>query len=315
MEPIYRSSLGQLDSTSKRAVSSFRLIPAAFTPFNDDGSLDRDAVARYADYLHRHGIREVFVNGTTGEGLSLTVDERMEMVEAWLEYRDQIEPIVHVGHNCQRECIRMAAHAGQMGIRSVSAMSPCFFRPNDERTMVDFLVPIAAAAPDARFYFYHMPSMTGMLLDMAKFIPMALERIPNFGGVKYTHEDIAEFKACLRQWGSQIELFFGRDELLLEALAVGARGAVGSFYSLIPDLFQQIIARHFAGDSQEARKLADDSIRYIETAVNTAPLVAPKFLLSELGVMGSKVRPPLTTLDATVGRRLLEQLADLGSPT
>src|SRR5690606_1408563 len=107
------------------------------------------------------------------------------------------------------------------------AMAPCFFRPSDERAMVQFLAPIAAAAPDARFYFYHMPSMTGVPLAMCEFIALATERIPNFVGVKYTHEDLSEYKLCVQQWGSQVELLFGRDELLIEAMAIGAEGAVG----------------------------------------------------------------------------------------
>jgi N-acetylneuraminate lyase len=294
--------------------SSFRLIPAVFTPFGLDGSLDCEAVTRYADHLHRRGIREVFLNGTTGEGLSLRVEERMAMVETWMDCRDQIEPIVHVGHNCQLECMRMAAHAQEVGCRAISAMSTCFFRPRDARAMVDFLEPIAAAAPDSRFYFYHIPSMTGMPLSMTEFLPLAIERIPNFAGVKYTHENLDEFQQCLERWGTDLEFLFGRDELLLEALARGAQGAVGSFYSLIPNVFLDMAASHRAGEFDSARKLADYAFRYIEAAVNTAPLVAAKFLLAEMGVIGGAVRPPLLALDPEHARRLQHQLEQLGPP-
>ena len=110
----------------------------------------------------------------------------------------------------------------------------------------------------------------------------------------------------------QVEIFFGRDELLLEALALGARGAVGSFYSVIPGLFQQLIASYRNGETQQARQLADRTIHYIETTVDAAPLVASKFLLAQQGFLASRARPPLTTFDAAAGQRLLEQLEGLG---
>lgn len=295
-------------------VGAFRLIPAAYTPLHADGSLDYAAVEPYAAQLVRHGVRQVFVNGTTGEGLSLTVDERMAMVEAWARHREQLEPIVHVGHNCQAECIRMAAHAQQLGLRLIAAMSTCFFRPTGEQTMVDFLAPIAAAAPDTRLYYYHMPSMTGMSLDMDQFIAAAVERIPNFAGVKYTHEDLPEFERCRQKWSPKIDLLFGRDELLLEALAVGAEGAVGSYYSLIPHVFRQMVASHRQGDSTTAKACAEYAVRYITLSSQYIQLPASKFLLAQLGIGSGAVRAPLTTLSAADGQALLRQLAELGPP-
>jgi N-acetylneuraminate lyase len=291
---------------------AFRLIPAAFTPMTADGSIDFDVVEPYAAYLVEQGISEAFVCGTTGEGLSLTVDERLALVEAWSACRDLIEPIAHVGHNCQRECIRMAAHAGRLGLKSIAAMATCFFRPAGERALVNFLKPIAAAAPEAKFYFYHMPSATGVTVDMKTFISMAVEQIPNFGGIKYTHEDLTEFGACVKEWDGQLDLLFGRDELLLEALALGTRGAVGSFYSLIPGVFQKMIAAHRQGHQAEARQCADYAASLAKRTLGFNLLPASKFLLSRAGFISEYVRPPLEVLSPESKEGLLESVASLG---
>ena len=103
------------------------LIAASFTPYKH-GKINPDVITDYARGLAKNGLSGVFVNGTTGESLSLTVEERLEQAEAWLDVApEELKVIVHVGHNSLPACQKMAAHAQEKGAWAFSAMAPTFF--------------------------------------------------------------------------------------------------------------------------------------------------------------------------------------------
>src|SRR5262249_52277339 len=138
---------------------------------------------------------------------------------------------IHVGHNCQRDAIALAAHAQRIGAVATSAIAPSHFRPTNVDDLIEFLVPIAAAAPNIPFYFYDIPGLTGVRLPMHQFLLRAAERIPNLAGIKYSNEDLMTLQACLGIGPGRFEVLYGSDEILLAALAMGVRGAVGSTYN------------------------------------------------------------------------------------
>ncbi|MEM9186384.1 MAG: dihydrodipicolinate synthase family protein [Planctomycetota bacterium] len=291
-----------------------RLIAATFAPMTPHGDVDLDAVPAYAEMLRESGVRELFVNGTTGESLSLTVEERQGLLAAWCDCWPVGDLFAHVGHDSVRDACRLAGHAAGLGVSRVSAMAPSFFAPADPSQLLEFLKPIASAAGDARFYYYHIPSMTGVGLDMRRFIGDLVESIPTLAGVKYTHEDLVEYAACRSDWGDSLEILFGRDELLLPALSHGADGAVGSFYGLTPHLFVAVWAAVGAGRLDEAARCSLVANQLIEAFKEYGVLPAGKSLLARRGIGSGAVRPPLRPLSRAETERLYGQLDSMASP-
>src|SRR6476661_1928761 len=105
------------------------LIAAPYTPFDGRGEVKLNVVERQADALVASGVSGAFVCGTTGEGLSMTTAERMEVAERWVEVCNgsALKVIVHVGHNCQRDAMALARHAADIGAAAIAAMPPSFF--------------------------------------------------------------------------------------------------------------------------------------------------------------------------------------------
>ena len=178
------------------------LIAAPPTGFRADGGIDLGVVAPLAEHLQRQGVVGVFVNGTTGEGMSLSTEEREQLAAEW---RQQLPAgmrlFVHVGHNSLAECQRLARHAQSIRADAIAAIAPSFFKPGGVAGLVEWCAPIAAAAPNLPFYFYHMPSMSGVQVSVSEFLPRAAERIPNLAGVKFTHEALADYQAARREIG------------------------------------------------------------------------------------------------------------------
>ena len=291
------------------------LIAAPFTPFNADRSINLDAIPSYARLLKANGVGAAFVCGTTGEGLSMTLEERFAVSAKWVESTNETLPvIVHAGHTCLEDARKLAAHAAQIGAAAVSALAPMFFKPRTVDELVDWCEAVASAAPSLPFYFYHIPSMTGFNLPVVEFLAKASGRIPTLAGVKFTHDDLPDFSACVTTAGGKFDLLFGRDELLLEGWKGGARGAVGSTYNYAAPLYLRLVTAHQDWDEAAARKLQDTALKMIAICNGTAVthLAASKALMAMLGVDCGPVRLPLASPSATQLAALRAQLTDIG---
>jgi N-acetylneuraminate lyase len=291
---------------------TYGLIAAVFTPLDSQGRLVLDGIEEYASFLEADGVQGVFVAGTAGESLSLRTEERKALAAAWVESaKGRLRVMVHVGHNCLDEAQELAEHAQAVGADAVSAMPPCFFRPADLEDLTAWCAAIAQAAPQSPFYYYHIPSMTGASFPMIEFIGRAVEKIPNFAGIKFTHEDLAEYQACLRWGQGALDILFGRDELLLSALRVGALGAVGSTYNFAAPLYQAIIQAYRQGDFPQAERLQQEACRIIDLcrASGGHVLAAFKSLMDWVGVPCGPFRPPVRNLTPQQQQHLRQVLA------
>jgi N-acetylneuraminate lyase len=272
------------------------LIAAPFTPFNQAHKVDYDAIGNYAIFFKNSGLAGVFINGTTGEGLSLTTDERKKLAECWLEYADDdFKLIVHVGSTSIEEAGILASHASQIGAWGVGMQGPCFFKPSTVEDLVDFCSQVASKAGLLPFYYYHMPAMTGVNFKMADFLRSADGKIKNLAGIKFTHEDLMDFQLCKVLFDGKYDMLFGRDEMLLCGLALGARGAVGSTYNYLPDLYLEMISLYDKGEIVIARGLQEKSMMIIDHIVHCGnPITCGKYLMNLHGIDLGGCRLPLS---------------------
>ena len=203
----------------------------------------------------------------------------------------------------------MARHAAESNASGIAALSPHYIQPASEGDLLECLIRIADAGTSTPFYYYHIPSLTHMPLNMLSFLENSVERIPTMAGIKYTHEDLVEFAACLDAFGDRLELLFGRDELLLHGLMVGARGAVGSMYNLKPELFQALIDAYDSQDLEKAHALSLESQAFIQTMIDYGVYAGGKSFLTSKGIDCGSVRLPLKPLTPSREKELLEKIS------
>ena len=291
------------------------LIAAPLTGYRDDGSVNLDVVKPYAELLQANRVAGVFVNGTTGEGMSLTLDERRALSERWAQAAPQeFRVMIHVGHTCQADSRALAAHAADIGAAAIGEIGPVFFRPGSVEALVDYCATTAAAAPDLPYYYYHMPSMNQVLFPMIEFLRLAEEAIPNLAGIKYTHSDIDDYEQCLGFRDGKYDVLFGRDEFLIEGLKVGGQGAVGSTYNIMAPLYHALIVAFRAGDRAEAERLqaiSAETCEFINGTVCAAS--ALKALLKTMGLDLGGMRRPQVNLSPDAVTKLVASLQDAGT--
>lgn len=289
------------------------LVAATFTAFDADGAVNLDVIERQAESLVQQQVRGVFVCGTSGEFPSLTTPERMEIAGRWSDVvGNGLELIVHVGHTSLHDARALAAHAEQIGAAGIAAVPPYYFRPRGVEDAVAWASQIAGAAPRIPFFSYHIPSATGVEMPMIAFLLAAAAAIPNLGGLKFTHDDLAEYGRLAAFADGRYEIFFGRDEMLLGAVAMGAYSGVGTTYNVAAPLYRRMYAAYQHGDMTEARRWQLLATTMIDTAVAHGGLPAFKAMSRLAGVDCGPSRMPLPTLDDATVERLQADLEGIG---
>ncbi len=291
------------------------LIAAPFTAFHTNGELNLGLIEQQAALLRRNGVKGAFICGTTGEGFSLSTEERMRVAERWVDAAgDALKVVVHVGHNNTGAGRSLAAHAEKIGAFATASIGPTFFKPSGVEELVDFCAPVAAAAPNIPFYYYHMPGMTGVNLPMTEFLRVAGKRIPNLNGIKFTDENLMSYAQCLNVEDSRFNILFGRDEILLSALALGATGAVGSTYNYMAPIYRKVIDAFNAGDMEAARRWQMLAIQIIAVMARHGGLPAGKVMMGIIGLDCGPVRAPLRNLNSEQRDALRRDLERVGFP-
>ena len=302
---------------SETPISTSRLqglVAATHTPFQSDGSLNLAIVEPQAAHLLRNGITTAFICGTTGESQSLTLDERRALTQRWCEVArgTALKVVVHVGSNCLADSRALAAQAETLSAISISAFAPSYFKPRDLGTLIACCADIAAAAPNTPFYFYDIPVFTGVALSMPDFLEQAPVRIPTLAGLKFTNPDLMAYQRCLRAGDGRFDVPYGTDEWLLAALALGARGAVGSTYNFAAPIYHRLMKAFAAGDLATARQEQFRSVQLIHLLARHGFMGAAKATMALVGVDVGPARLPNGSLTAEQTKLLRGELETLG---
>lgn len=269
------------------------LLAAPHTPFDHAGDVDVSVISQQVDALVRNGVAGAFVCGTTGEGLSLTIAERMAVLDAWLAAKPAgFYVIAHVGAAAERDAIALTKHAASAGSDAVAAL-PCFYhRPAGVDAAVASLAVIADAANGTPTYYYHLPGLTQVDFSMMDFVEKAA-RIPNFTGCKYSKPDLIEYAQMVREYGSVYDLPWGCDEHYLSATLAGAVTYVGSTYNHSAQLYHKLQSAIDAGQLTHARELSGNVQQLIRMLVTGGVIPTQKCLLDAVGIPVGGVRSPL----------------------
>lgn len=275
------------------------LINAPFTPFDNNGEVNLEPIEAYAKMLQQNGIVGVFINGSSGEGYMLTVEERMMLAEKWVEVAPEgFKVIIHVGATCVKDSHKLARHAQEIGAFGTGAMASPFPKAGRVEELVKYCEEIASGAPNLPFYFYHIPALSGVYLPMLPFLEAVDGRIPNFAGIKYTYESIYEYNQCMLYKDGKFDMLHGQDETILPALAMGgAQGGIGGTTNYNGRELVGIIEAWKKGDIETAREKQNFSQAVINVIVNyRGNIVGGKRIMKLIGLDLGQNRTPFQNI-------------------
>ena len=138
------------------------LIAATYTPFREDGSVNLDLIPAMIDYMIDSGVSGFYACGSTGEGESMSVEERKQVAQAFVSAtKGRLPVVVQVGHNSVESACELARHAAEVGVDAISTLPPTYFKPASVDLLVDFIARVSLAPRPALLLLSHPPHERG----------------------------------------------------------------------------------------------------------------------------------------------------------
>ena len=294
------------------------LIAAPFTPMHKDGSLNLSLIPSYYSMLKANGINGAFICGSTGEGVSMTAKEKMAVAEAWAACSENdpgFKVMTLLGGTSITDCIELAKHADKIGLYGVSFTAPFYFEPVDITMLAKACIAVAETVPHLPFYYYHIPILTGVNFPMISLLKEIDGKIPNFAGIKYTHEDFMDFLSCLHFQNGKYDLLWGRDENMLPALSLGAKGSVGSTFNYAAPLYHRLLDAFNNGDLEKASELQQQSIEMIRLLSKYGGIATGKAYMKLIGLDCGEFRLPVKNMSTAEFELFKKDILALGFDT
>jgi N-acetylneuraminate lyase len=220
--------------------------------------------------------------------------------------------MAHVGCNSIEDARSFARRARALKLSAISTLAPSYYKPATLTDLIDWCAVIAAEAPELPFYYYDIPSMTGVSLPIDRFLAAAPARIPNLAGIKFTNPDLVSYRRSLDVAAGRFDLPWGVDEALLGGLATGARGGVGSTYNFASKLYVDLMSAFTRGDLDEARRLQSISIAMVDAIAAPGYMGTAKALMGRLGVPVGPARAPHGNPTAEQVDAVMARLVEIG---
>lgn len=291
------------------------LIAAPFTPMLANGSVNTAIISSYYAMLKANGVTGAFICGSTGEGVSMTMAEKKAVAQAWAAATkddDDFKVMLFLGGTSIADCKELALHAKQIGLYAISFTSPFYFKPANATMLAAACAEVALVVPDMPFYYYHIPVLTGVNIAMYDLLQEVDGKIPNFAGIKYTHEDFMDFLSCMRFQNGRYDMLWGRDENMLSALVLGTKGAVGSTFNYAAPLYYELIDAFTNNDLEKARTLQQQSIDMIRLLGKYGGIATGKAYMKLVGVDCGEFRLPVKNMTAAEFELFKKDVAAIG---
>jgi 4-hydroxy-tetrahydrodipicolinate synthase len=310
------TSLNPSDPDSPAPGPLCGIIPPLVTPLLDRDRLDYPGLERLIEHVLNGGVHGLFVLGTTGEAPSLSHRLRCELVKrACAQVAGRVPVLVGITDTSFVESTEMAEHAAAAGARAV-VLAPPYYFPAGQKELAEYIEDIATALP-LPLYLYNMPSHTKVNFEL-ETIARAVQ-VPSIVGLKDSSGQMIYFHKLRRLAAARPDfaLLVGPEELLAEAVLLGAHGGVCGGANLAPQLYVALFQAASRGDldrvrALHARVIEISSTIYAVGRYGSAYLKGLKCALSCLGICEDYLAEPFRRFGPAERARIETHLRDLG---
>lgn len=272
------------------------IIVALVAPFDSDGRIKFDILQKHVDFLINQGVDGFYVNGSTGESLLMSQDERKDILNAVLDANNGRKAVIcHCGAVSTDLSRELIIHAAEAGADAVSSIPPFYYHFSEEEIACYY--DDLANSSDRPFIVYNMPSFSGVTIT--ENLMSRIKRNPHISGLKFTHSDFYTMQQ-IKSAFPDLVVYNGFDEMAISGFAMGADGAIGSTYNVLAPYFLQIRQMCKQNDFQQALGVQSAANEIIKMLVGTGKLFASlKYVISSIEGMDYGVcRKPFAELSS-----------------
>lgn len=232
------------------------IIPAFYACYDGEGNISPEGVQALTKYFVEKGVKGVYVNGSSGECIYQSVEDKKIVLENVMKAAEgKLTVIAHVACNNTQDSMELARHAQELGVDAIAAIPPIYFRL-PEHAIAQYWNDISSAAPDTDFVIYNIPQLAGVALTESLFAEM--RKNPRVIGVKNSSMPVQDIQMFKQAAGEDYIIFNGPDEQFISGRVIGAEGAIGGTYGVMPELFLKMDEYIRAGEIAAARQIQYD---------------------------------------------------------
>ena len=273
------------------------VIPAFYACYDENGEISPEKVRELTRYHIKKGVKGVYVNGSSGECIYQSVEDKKIVLENVMkEAKGKLTIIAHVACNNTKDAQELAAHAESLGVDAIAAIPPIYFRL-PEYAIAQYWNDISDAAPNTDFVIYNIRQLAGVALTDSLFAEM--RKNPRVIGVKNSSMPVQDIQMFKKAAGEDYIVFNGPDEQFISGRVIGAEGGIGGTYGVMPDLFLKMDEYVRAGKFDIAREIQYDVNEVIYkmcSAHGNMYAVIKAILKINEGLEVGSVRKPLAAL-------------------
>jgi 4-hydroxy-tetrahydrodipicolinate synthase len=270
-----------------------RLITAMVTPFDKDGAIDWDGVAKLAQHLVDTGHDGIAVNGTTGEAPTTKSSEKLEIIKVVKSVvGDKITVLSGAGDNETSYTVEQAKRSQDAGADGLLVVTPYYNKPPQAGIEAHFRA--VAAATNLPIMMYDIPGRTGVEIESDTIVKL-FDTVENIVALKDAKGNIAATSWVIKRCG--VPVYSGDDILNLPFLSVGAVGFVSVCGHTVGKQLKAMLEAWFAGNAPRALEIHQELLPVFTGTFRTQGAILTKAAMSLMGLPGGTTRLPL--VDAT----------------
>ncbi|CJY50204.1 N-acetylneuraminate lyase [Streptococcus pneumoniae] len=229
------------------------VIPAFYACYDEQGEVSPERTRALVQYFIDKGVQGLYVNGSSGECIYQSVEDRKLILEEVMAVaKGKLTIIAHVACNNTKDSMELARHAESLGVDAIATIPPIYFRL-PEYSVAKYWNDISSAAPNTDYVIYNIPQLAGVALTPSLYTEML--KNPRVIGVKNSSMPVQDIQTFVSLGGEDHIVFNGPDEQFLGGRLMGAKAGIGGTYGAMPELFLKLNQLIADKDLETAREL------------------------------------------------------------
>ena len=283
---------------------------ALITPFKTDLSIDFEALERLVEYNIENGTEYLVISGTTGESVTVTAEEKKQLVEFIAKINNGRLPLVlGIGGNNTANVVNEIKSTDFSAIDGILSVSPYYSKPTQEGIYQHFKA-IAEVAPKP-IILYNVPGRTSSNMSPETTLRLAKD-FDNIIAVKEAGNNVHQYLELLRTKPKDFLVLSGDDDLALGVALAGGSGVISVVGQALPKEFSEMIRLGIAGKAKEAYDIHFKLMPITGLIFSENNPAGIKAVLNALNISKSNVRLPLVEATNNLKNEIADALKILG---
>jgi len=268
---------------------------ALVTPFSESGTkINFDALKDLIDFQISNGTKALIILGTTGEASTITLEERIKIIECAVSHTNKRVPVIAgAGSNDTMVAVNNSKIYESLGVDGLLIVTP-YYNKCTQKGLIEHYKKISDNV-NLPIILYNVPGRTGV--NILPSTVKELSKIKNIIAIKGASGNLEQVSEIARICEDDIDIYCGDDALILPVLSVGGKGVISVASNIVPDLVNKLCESFFEGEIEESRQyqfLLNPLIKALFLEVNPIPV---KTALNLMNKKAGGLRLPLTSME------------------